>query len=326
MIFIYNKSTDPYFNLAAEEYVLKNFNDDCFMLWRNSKAVIIGKNQNAIAEINRDYVTSNNIPVVRRLSGGGAVFHDLGNVNFTFITNDTDDFVNFGKFTEPIIGVLKDNLSINAELSGRNDLTIDSKKFSGNAQYNYKNRVLHHGTLLFSSSIDNISESLNVKPIKLQSKGVKSVKSRVTNISSHLNSPLTIEEFIDMTMNYVKENSLDGEIYEFTKEDVKAIENLKDEKYSTWEWNYGKSPKYDYTNEDKLSGGIVEINLNVKSGVINECKIYGDFFSKKDIKDVEQALIGVKHQHNDIHTKLSEFEIDKYFAGITLEELMMVFI
>ncbi|MEG0331764.1 MAG: lipoate--protein ligase family protein, partial [Clostridium sp.] len=162
MIFIYNKSTDPYFNLAAEEYVLKNFNDDCFMLWRNSKAVIIGKNQNAIAEINRDYVTSNNIPVVRRLSGGGAVFHDLGNVNFTFITNDTDDFVNFGKFTEPIIGVLKDNLSINAELSGRNDLTIDSKKFSGNAQYNYKNRVLHHGTLLFSSSIDNISESLNV--------------------------------------------------------------------------------------------------------------------------------------------------------------------
>lgn len=326
MKFIYNKSTNPYFNLAAEEYVLTNFSDDCFMLWRNAKSVIIGKNQNAIAEINREYVNEHNIPVVRRLSGGGTVFHDLGNVNFTFITNDTDDFVNFGKFTEPIIGVLKDKLNINAELSGRNDLTIDSKKFSGNAQYNYKSRVLHHGTLLFSSSIENISGSLNVKPIKLQSKGVKSVKSRVTNISSHLESPLSIEEFIDLTMNYVKENSLDGEIYEFTENDLSNIEKLKNDKYSTWEWNYGKSPKYDFTNESRLTGGIVEVNFNVKNGIINECKIYGDFFSKKDIKDIEKSLIGIKHEYNNLYEELSKFDINKYFANITLEELMTVLI
>ncbi|MEF9952271.1 MAG: lipoate--protein ligase [Clostridium sp.] len=326
MLFIYNKSTDPYFNLAAEEYVLKNFKDDCFMLWRNSQAVIIGKNQNAISEINQDYVTNNNIPVVRRLSGGGAVFHDLGNVNFTFITNDTDDFVNFSKFTQPIISVLKDKLNIDAQLSGRNDLTIDSKKFSGNAQYNYRSRVLHHGTLLFSSSIENISDSLNVKPIKLQSKGVKSVKSRVTNISSHLKSPLAIEDFINMTMDYVKENSLDGRIYEFTKDDILNIEKLKLEKYSTWEWNFGKSPKYDYTNEEKLTGGIVEVNFNVKGGLIQECKIYGDFFSKKDIIDIEKALIGTKHEYNAIHNVLSGFDIDKYFANISIDELITVLI
>lgn len=325
MLYIYNKSTNPYFNLAAEEYVLKNFNEDCFMLWQNKTAVIIGKNQNALAEINLDYVNENNIPVVRRLSGGGAVFHDLGNVNFTFITNDNDDFVNFSKFTTPIIGVLNDKLNIKAELSGRNDLTINDQKFSGNAQYNYKNRVLHHGTLLFSSSITNISDSLKVKPSKFEGKSVKSVKSRVTNISSHLTSPLTIEEFINLTMDYVKtNNSSDGTIYEFTDEDIKNINALCDEKYSTWEWNFGTSPKYNYNNEKRFKGGTVEIHFHVEKGIIQKCKIYGDFFSKKDVTEVENTLIGIKHDYDSIQLALTTLDIGKHFSNITLEDIMEI--
>lgn len=325
MLYIYNKSTNPYFNLAAEEYVLKNFKEDCFMLWQNATSVIIGKNQNSLAEINLDYVNKNNIPVVRRLSGGGAVFHDLGNVNFTFITNDNDDFVNFEKFTKPIIGVLNDKLDIKAELSGRNDLTINDQKFSGNAQYNYENRVLHHGTLLFASSIANISDSLKVKASKFEGKSVKSVKSRVTNISSHLNSPLTIEEFINLTMNYVQENNLsEGKIYNFSEEDIKNITNLCDDKYSTWDWNFGKSPKYNFNNEKRFKGGTVEINFNVVKGIIKDCKIYGDFFSKKDIIDVENVLINTKHKYDDVYSKLKNIDITKYFANITLEDIMEI--
>ncbi len=325
MLYIYNKSTDPYFNLAAEEYVLKNFKDDCFMLWQNSTAVIIGKNQNALAEINLDYVKENNIPVVRRLSGGGAVFHDMGNVNFTFITNDTDDFVNFSKFTDPIIGVLNDKLNIKATLSGRNDLTINDQKFSGNAQYNYKSRVLHHGTLLFASSINDISGSLKVKPSKFEGKSVKSVKSRVTNISSHLSNPITIEEFINLVMDYVKETNTDnGSIYEFTQDDIKAITKLRDEKYSTWEWVYGSSPKYNFKNEKRFKGGTVEFHFNVEKGIIKECKIFGDFFSKKDVSDIENSLVGVKHEYNSIYEVLKNFDINKYFANITIEDLMEI--
>ena len=191
MLCIYNKNTNPYFNLACEEYILKEFNEECFMLWRNSPCIVVGKNQNTLSEINKDYVDKNNITIVRRLSGGGAVFHDLGNINFTFISNQKETFNDFKRFTVPIIDALK-QLNVNAEFSGRNDLTIDGKKFSGNAQYCYKNRVLHHGTLLFSANVKDISQSLNVKEKKFEGKAVKSVKSRVTNISSHLKSPMKV--------------------------------------------------------------------------------------------------------------------------------------
>ncbi len=195
MLYINNTNTNPYFNLAAEEYMLKEFNEDCFMLWRNEPSIIVGKNQNTLSEINLDYVEMNNIPVVRRLSGGGTVFHDLGNLNFTFIKNGSEEnFNNFQKFTLPILKVIK-SLNINAEFSGRNDLTIDGKKFSGNAQYNFKNRILHHGTLLFASDITDLSKALQSKPLKFEGKGIKSVLSRVTNISSHLKYPISIMDF-----------------------------------------------------------------------------------------------------------------------------------
>jgi len=324
MIYIYNKSTDPYFNLAAEEYVLKQFNDECFMLWRNRPSIIIGKNQNALAEINLDYVKEHNIPVVRRLSGGGAVFHDLGNVNFTFIVNDDlNGFSDFRRFTQPIIDVLR-KLSLNAEFSGRNDITIDGKKISGNAQYYYKNRILHHGTLLVSSNMADLSAALKVRPIKFEDKGVKSVSKRVTNINEHLEKPIDIEEFINLIMEDIRLTTGGSGLYEFTDEDIRNIEKLRDEKYNTWEWNFGMSPDYNLKNEKKFSGGTVEVDLNVSDGIIRDIKIYGDFFGKKDVKDVEEILKGVKHSENDVKNALSSIDIGEYFSNITLENLLDV--
>lgn len=322
MLYIKNSSTNPYFNLAAEEYILKEKTDECFMLWRNEPCIVIGKNQNTLSEINIDYVKENDIIVVRRLSGGGAVFHDLGNINFTFIVNDKEDsFTNFKKFTEPIIGVLK-SLGVNAEFSGRNDLTIDGRKFSGNAQYNYKNRVLHHGTLLFSSNMTDLSQALKVKPIKFEGKGVKSVVSRVTNISEHLESPLNVMEFMDLIMKHIMTTGNGQNIYEFTADDMKTITHMKDEKYSTWEWNYGTSPKYSFSSTKKFPGGNVEFNLNVDKGIIKEIRLFGDYFGKCDVSEIERALTGVKHSEEDIRRVLLGYDINNYFSNISIDDLI----
>lgn len=324
MLYIYNKSTDPYFNLAAEEYLLKEFQEEIFMLWRNDSSVIIGKNQNALAEIDLDYVKKNRIKVVRRLSGGGAVFHDLGNLNFTFIVNEgLSSFADFRKFTEPIIEVLRE-LSVDAEFSGRNDITIEGRKISGNAQYCYKNRILHHGTLLFSSSIRDLSAALKPRSLKFEDKAVKSVEKRVTNISEHLKKPLTIEEFIDLIMDHVKRGK-EGRVYEFTSEDVKKIDELVREKYGTWEWNFGESPEYKFKNEKKFPGGTVEVHLNVEKGRIEDVKFYGDFFGKRDVAEVERLLKGVRHSEEAIREALMGVNTADYFANISVDELLSLF-
>ncbi|MGH4138865.1 lipoate--protein ligase [Clostridium sp.] len=322
MIILNNTNVNPYFNMAVEEYILKEFKEDCFMLWRNEPAIIVGKNQNTLSEINLEYIQANNIPVVRRLSGGGTVFHDLGNLNFTFIKNNSDEnFNNFRKFTLPILNILK-SLNVNAEFSGRNDLTIEGKKFSGNAQYNYKNRVLHHGTLLFSSDISNLSKALQAKPLKFQDKSIKSVISRVTNISSHLKEPLSIIDFEALIMNFIITKDSSASLYEFNDYDLRNINKLREEKYSTWEWNFGHSPKYNFVNEKKFPFGTVECNLEVQHGIIKDISIYGDFFSKLDISDIETKLIGVNHVESDVKRALSGFNISYYFSNASLEDIL----
>ena len=320
MLLIYNEKTNPYFNLAMEEYLLKNFNEDMFILWRNDKSVIVGKNQNTLSEINLEYIKENSIPVVRRQSGGGAVFHDLGNINFTFISNNNESFNDFKKFTTPIIELLK-TLDINAEFSGRNDLLIDGCKFSGNAQYNYKNKVMHHGTLLFSSQISDLSNALKAKPLKFEGKGVKSVKARVTNISDHLKQPMDVLEFKDLIMNYFSKTNPNNKYYNLSKLDIENINKLVEEKYSTWDWNFGYSPKYSLYNELKYPGGNVEFNLNVDKGIIKDIKFFGDFFGKCDISHIENLLSNTKHEEESIKNILNSIDINNYFLGANTDIL-----
>lgn len=323
MLLINNTSTNAYFNLAMEEYFLKNTTEDVFMLWRNESAIIVGKNQNTLSEINYEYVKENNIKVVRRQSGGGAVFHDLGNINFTFISCNDNSFSDFKRFTMPIIECLED-LNIHAEFSGRNDLLIDNQKFSGNAQYNYKNKVMHHGTLLFSSQINDLSSALKVKPSKFEGKGVKSVKSRVTNISNHLKKSMTVLEFKDYLMNFINNKDENNHFYELSDHDINEINKLVDEKYSTWHWNFGHSPKYSLNNEVKYPGGNIEFSLNVDKGIINEIKFFGDFFGKKDVSNIEDLLKNVMHNESSIKSTLNNIDINDYFLNCNIDILVDV--
>ena len=322
MLCIHHHSTDPYFNIATDEYIFKHLKEDCFMLWRNDNAIIVGKHQNTLAEINIDYVKEHDIKVVRRLSGGGAVYHDLGNLNYSFTkTGENSEMVDFKKYTLPMIEVLQ-SLGVDAKFEGRNDLTIDGKKFSGNAEHVFKNKVLHHGTLLFTSEMKNVSGALKINPLKYSDKAVKSVPKRVTNISEHLKVPITLEEFTQKIMDHIISTHTDCVLYEFSESDLEAIKKIRDEKYATWEWNYGYSPDYNFKKGVRTEGGTLEMNLDVEKGIIQKVKIYGDFFNEKDISEIESALINVPQNENNIRNIFNQFPIGKYFHNMSSEELI----
>lgn len=319
MRYIISENTDAYFNLASEEYLLKHTDEEIFYLWRNDNAIIVGKNQNTLSEINVDYVKEKNIKVVRRLTGGGTVYHDLGNLNYTFIENKKKNFNDFRGFCEPITTALNE-MGVEAEFSGRNDMTIEGKKFSGTAQCKYKDRVMHHGTLLFSSAKADISGALKPREIKFSGKSVKSVSSRITNISDHLEGDMDVIEFRNRVMKSVA-GGMD-QVTTFSDLEVSEIIRLRDEKYAKWEWNYGHSPKFEMTREGRFPGGTVEVTLEVKKGVIEKIRIYGDFFGTRDVSTLESALTGVAHNEEVIGKVLQNLDIHDYMVNITKEDLL----
>lgn len=315
--------TNPYFNLAAEEYFLTGPQEELVILWRNNRSVIVGKNQNTLEEINRAFVEEHKIPVVRRLTGGGAVFHDLGNLNYTLIQkNEPGMFGDYGSFTRPICAFLQSQ-GVPAQLNGRNDLVIDGKKFSGNAQTIKNGKIMHHGTILFQSDLWDVSQALKPNELKLQSKGIPSVRSHVTNIYEHLSAKMTIEKFIQQLYNYLQK-AMDATPLQLSQEDLEQIQTLAQEKYETWEWNYGTSPDYHLQKAQRFPWGTVEIRMNVNQGVIAQAVIYGDFFGVKPKEELEKQLVGVRHERKALEHVLCETPVSDYIAGMDARALIQM--
>ncbi|WP_175615287.1 lipoate--protein ligase [Piscibacillus halophilus] len=330
LYFIDNENiTDPYINLAIEEYVLNHLNisdDQQYLLFYvNGPSIIIGRNQNTIEEINTDFVDANNIKVVRRLSGGGAVYHDLGNLNFSFLAKDEgDSFSNFAKFTQPVVDALQ-KLGVNAELSGRNDLTVDGRKISGNAQFTKKGRMFSHGTLMYDSEVENVVSSLKVKSEKIRSKGIKSIRSRVANISEYLNEKMSMNEFKEILLKYIfdVEDVKDVPRYELKEEDWKKINEISENRYQKWEWNYGHSPKFNIQHSKRIEGvGSYDVRLEVKKGIIEDVTIFGDFFGIGEVSELEQVLKGVKYERASIKEATQDVNIQHYLGKIEEEDFL----
>lgn len=325
MYLIYNESVNPAFNLALEEYVLTRLQGEYILLWRNARAVIIGKNQNALEEIDEDYAREHSIAVHRRISGGGAVFHDLGNINYTVVKNrGEDDFGGYAQFTGPVIAFLA-GLGVKAELSGRNDLVVDGKKISGNAQAAKNGRIMHHGTLLYSVSTQELAGVLRPSPAKISSKGIQSVRSRVTNLADHLSEPMTPDEFLRRLYAFYLE-SVGGIVPRtLTGEDTQAVRKLEEEKFGTWEWNFGKSPPYDCQKQARFDFGSVDVRLAVKNGLLEKVRIFGDFFGMGELSELEQRLAGTRHRREDIARALETIDLGYYIHGMGREAFLDLF-
>ncbi len=298
----YIDSLDPYFNLATEEYLLKNIHDDIFMLWRDESSIVVGKHQNALAEINHSYVKEKNLKVARRLSGGGTVFHDLGNINFTFIRKiENIEKLNYDIFLDDVKTALK-ALGLNVYNSHRDDLMIDNFKISGNAQHVQKNKVLHHGTLLFNSELKSLRDALAVNLERFEHKAVQSNRSTVANIIDFLQKPMSSTEFAQYMFNALSQLMPNPIFSKITSCDKLQIQQLRREKYRNWDWIYGYSPKYVYRNKDKESG--FEFQFNIQKGrVVNSQWLY---FSIDLAGKMNEALDGVRHEYDEFFRELKK--------------------
>lgn len=325
MLYVDNHNLhNPALNLAVEEYLIRNIapEEELLLFYINEPSIIIGRNQNTIEEINVDYVREHHLHVVRRLSGGGAVYHDLGNLNFSFIApNSPGNFHNFLKFTAPVIDVLQ-SLGVPAELSGRNDIVVDGHKISGNAQYVAGPRMVSHGTLLYQSDLDQVGQALRVKPSKIESKGIKSVRSRVANITDWLAQPLDILGFRQQILRGIFQSEQDIPQYILTDQDWEGIRRLSEERYQTWEWNYGRSPAFNLRRETRYPGGTIEALLEVENGCLRQIKFYGDFFGQRDVSELETLLTGCIYAPDALQKRIEQIEIGQYFSQYPAGELV----
>ncbi|MDD3830899.1 MAG: lipoate--protein ligase [Synergistales bacterium] len=325
MKYIENRKTDPRFNLALEEVLFQSLDEKeegFFLLWQNEPTVVVGRFQNTLEEINVPVVREKGIHVVRRLSGGGAVYHDLGNLNFTFILRtENPQNLDFRKLTEPVISALW-SLGVDGGLVGRNDLVIQGKKFSGNAQYMREGRLLHHGTILYDSDMDVLEEVLQADPDKFKSKGVKSARSRVTNIRSHLKGEPDIEVFRRALLFTVKERWSGLEISPPDPSVQEKAAALAESKYGTWDWNYGASPEFDLRKERRFGFGKVDVRLNVRKGRITSCRIFGDFFGNGDIAGLENGLAGTQFSEKGLSGMLKRVDVSHYISGMDSRSFM----
>ena len=325
MLFIDNGGiTDPRLNLALEEYVLRHRypGEECLLFYINEPAIIIGRNQNTIEEIETRLVQERGIHVVRRISGGGAVYHDLGNLNFSFLAPyERGRFNRYEHFTRPVIEALR-GLGVPAELSGRNDILADGRKISGNAQFVSGDRMFSHGTLLLDSDLDLIPTVLTPRPGKIESKGHKSVRSRVANISEFLAAPLAIEEFRGVLLDGIFGSRNDLPLLELDEADHEAVRTLAREKYGSWDWNFGHSPPSNVQRSRRFPVGEIDARIDVQEGRVAAIRFFGDYFGQADVAELEQRLVGARFERDAIDTALAPVDIGLYFGDVSRDDLL----
>ncbi|MFO7538585.1 MAG: lipoate--protein ligase [Chloroflexota bacterium] len=325
MLFVNNTQTDPYLNLALEEYLLRQAETEQALLlfYINEPAVIIGRNQNTLEEIDPDFIKEKGIHVVRRLSGGGAVFHDLGNLNFSFITPGREDLHNFAKFIEPVVAVLR-QLGVAAELRGKSDIFAEGKKISGNAQYVAQQRMFSHGTILFDTDIPTMLKALNPRQVAIESRAVQSVRNFVTNIRELLAEEMDIHAFRQRLLAGIFTGGSVVE-YELNAADWTEVEKLAAERYRTWAWNYGRSPHFNIRHQKDLPGGKVDVRLQVENGYIQSCKIYGSFSGRQPIAELEARLTGLRYDRNGLVDVLTQIELSQYLGDVETAAFIALF-
>lgn len=317
------RSTDPTYNLALEEYLLTHHMEgEILLLWQNANTIVIGRNQNTEEEINRSFVEEHGVTVVRRTTGGGAVYHDMGNLNYSFIQNvDDPEKMSIAALAVPVVKALA-TMGVAAEVSGRNDILVDGKKVSGVAQRMYKNRILHHGTLLYASNPDMVAGALQVRQDKFISKSAKSVRARIGNIQDYVqDKTMNIETFRARLIEALTE-SRDVQPIELTEEEEAEITRLQKERYQNWDWTYGKSPAYALHTAARFPGGRLEVKADVQGGVIQDVKFIGDFLALMEIDPAQDALKGVRFEREDVRNALKPLPIDRMFGAITLNEIL----
>lgn len=328
MIFVENKNTDPALNHAIELYLMENYDDDIFMLWRNRPCILIGRYQNINLEVNLDFTNENNMDVIRRLSGGGAIYCDTDNMQYSFITKKTGSDVDssFKKFASPVVSALK-SLGLDAEFTGRNDIQIGGAKVSGNAQFQSKEKILHHGTLLFKANLYNLTNSLKARDIKFKGKAVQSIRSRVGFIGDMID--MDIESFMDYVVEFMKKEYHITNTTVLTDDEMKKIHKIREEIFSAKEWNEGTITLKKNRNAQKYSCGVVEIGLDIESEKIKDISIEGDFFSELGIDKLSEVLIGVDCTKEAVEKALKDIDLDRYIRGmdktVFIEDIIKLF-
>lgn len=323
MIYVETDSVIGSVNLAHEEYFLKkeDIKEPVLMLWRNRPTIVVGAFQNTYEEICEDFVRARQIDVVRRTSGGGAVYHDLGNLCFSFIM-EHGDFTNtdYSAFLKPVVKALR-GMGIQAGINGRNDLVLDGAKISGSAVRIYKNRVLFHGTLLFSSDLEILSRALRVKQDKLVSKGIKSVRSRVTTIAEHLPCDMDVLEFRERLLHALFEGT-ERTVYGLSQKERMEIMELARDKYESFLWTYGKNPPADLVCARRFGGGSITVKAALKNSLIEQIRFEGDFLGCMEMKEIEQLFKGVIYERDAVSRVFETLDIRPYFGTITKDEVV----
>lgn len=327
MRYLRNDNTDPLYNMAFDEYALEQLplDEPLFFLWQNSPSVIIGLNQNVYSEVNLDYLREHGITLARRVTGGGAVYHDLGNLNYTIVGRSADLERDYPKYAHYMLHALR-ALSVDAELSGRNDILVGGRKVSGYAKRVYKDRLMVHGTLMYDVDLQRLTDALTPSVEKLAAKGISSVRSRVDNLRNYLPHTITnVSDLLHQLEQHLSRQYEDQE-YLLNEEQLAAITRLRNQKFATYEWIYGRSPHTSLVRSARFSCGRIEVSLQISEGSIAECHISGDFMGNLSAAQLESLLQGVRYERDALRERIVQTDISLYFDHLTTEEFLSLLV